>query len=89
MAVLTWIYDARVQYSNAAKNLFASIANMMAAFVFIIAGYVVWPAALVLMASSTLGGYLGARWARRLPEVVLRGMVIAVGVIATTVLVVG
>lgn len=89
MAVLTWIYDARVQYSNAAKNLFASIANMMAAFVFIFAGYVVWPAALSLMASSTLGGYLGARWARRLPEVVLRGMVIAVGVIATTVLVVG
>ena len=88
MAILTWIYDARVQYSNAAKNLFASIANMMAAFVFTAAGYVVWPAALLLMASSTLGGYLGARWARRLPEVVLRGMVIAVGVIATTVLVV-
>jgi uncharacterized membrane protein YfcA len=89
MAVLTWIYDTRVQYSNAAKNLFASIANMMAAFVFILAGYVVWPAALLLMVSSMLGGYLGARWARRLPEVVLRGMVIAVGVIATTVLVVG
>jgi uncharacterized membrane protein YfcA len=87
MAVLTWIYDTRVQYSNAAKNLLASMANMVAAVVFIATGNVVWPAAVVLMVSSIAGGYLGARWARRLPEVVLRGMVVAVGVLATTVLV--
>lgn len=89
MAILTWIYDARVQYSNAAKNLLASVANVVAAVVFAFSGYVVWPAALVLMVSSTAGGYLGGRWARRLPEVVLRGMVVAVGIVATTVLILG
>lgn len=88
MAILTWIYDARVQYSNAAKNLLASVANVVAAVVFALSGYVVWPAAVVLMVSSTAGGYLGGRWARRLPEVVLRGMVVAVGIVATTVLVI-
>ncbi len=88
MAILTWIYDARVQYSNAAKNLLASVANVVAAVVFAFSGYVVWPAALVLMVSSTAGGYLGGRWARRMPEVVLRGMVVAVGIVATTVLVI-
>ena len=88
MAILTWIYDARVQYSNAAKNLLASVANVVAAVVFAFSGYVVWPAALVLMLSSTAGGYLGGRWARRMPEVVLRGMVVAVGIVATTVLVI-
>ena len=88
MAILTWIYDARVQYSNAAKNLLASIANVVAAVVFAFSGYVVWPAALVLMVSSTAGGYLGGRWARRMPEVVLRGMVVALGIVATTVLVI-
>jgi len=88
MAVLTWIYDKSVQHSNAAKNLLASMANMVAAFVFVATGNVVWPAALLLMVSSTAGGYLGGRWARRLPEVVLRGMVVAVGIIATTFLIV-
>ena len=88
MAILTWIYDARAQYSNAAKNLLASVANVVAAVVFAFSGYVVWPAALVLMVSSTAGGYLGGRWARRMPEVVLRGMVVAVGIVATTVLVI-
>ena len=88
MAILTWIYDARVQYSNAAKNLLTSVANVVAAVVFAFSGYVVWPAALVLMVSSTAGGYLGGRWARRMPEVVLRGMVVAVGIVATTVLVI-
>ena len=88
MAILTWIYDARVQYSNAAKNLLASVANVVAAVVFAFSGYVVWPAAVVLMVSSTAGGYLGGRWARRMPEMVLRGMVVAVGIVATTVLVI-
>ena len=55
MAILTWIYDTRVQYSNAAKNLLASVANVVAAVVFAFSGYVVWPAALVLMVSSTAG----------------------------------
>ena len=88
MATLTWIYDARVHYSNAAKNLLASVANVVAAVVFAFSGYVVWPAAVVLMVSSTAGGYLGGRWARRMPGVVLRGMVVAVGIVATTVLVI-
>ena len=88
MAILTWIYDARVQYSNAAKNLLASVANVVAAVVFALSGYVVWPAALVLMVASTASGYLGGRWARRMPEVVLRGMVVAVGIVSTTFLVI-
>ena len=88
MAILTWTYDARVHYSNAAKNLLASVANVVAAVVFAFSGYVVWPAAVVLMVSSTAGGYLGGRWARRMPGVILRGMVVAVGIVATTVLVI-
>lgn len=86
MAVLTWLYDTRVQFSNAAKNLLASVANIVAAGVFVISGFVLWPAALLLAIGAIAGGYLGARWARRLPEVVLRGMVVAVGILATVVL---
>lgn len=88
MAVLTWLYDERPQYSNAAKNLLAATANSVAAVIFISVGAISWPAAGILAISSTLGGYWGGRWARRLPETVLRGMVIAVGIIATTTLVI-
>lgn len=84
MAVLTWLYDRNPQNSNAAKNLLAAAANSVAAVVFISVGAIVWPAALMLAASSVVGGYVGGRWARRLPASVLRGMVVAVGIVATT-----
>lgn len=83
MAVLTWLYDSSPQNSNAAKNLLAASANTVAAIVFISVGAIVWSAALLLAVSSIIGGYLGGRWARRLPPVVLRGMVVAVGILAT------
>lgn len=88
MAVLTWLYDERPQYSNAAKNLLAATANSVAAVIFISVGAISWPAAGILAISSTVGGYWGGRWARRLPESVLRGMVVAVGIVATTTLVI-
>lgn len=86
MAILTWRYDDSPQNSNAAKNLLAACSSTVAAVVFISFGAIVWSAALLLAVSSIVGGYLGGRWARRLPPMVLRGMVIAVGIIATTTL---
>ena len=77
-----------VEFDNS-SDAGLSFTYLVAAVVLAFSGYVVWPAAMVLMVSSTAGGYLGGRWARRLPEVVLRGMVVAVGVVATTVLVLG
>ena len=82
MAVLGLRYDASVQRCNGAKNLLASVANISAALVFIIAGQVVFLAALAIAFGAMLGGYLGGRVARKLPEVALRALGVVVGFLA-------
>ena len=47
------------------------------------ASAVSWPAALLMMLGTTAGGYLGAKWAKRLPTAWIRGLVMATGVVMT------
>ena len=49
---------------------------------FIAAGAWSWPFALAIGIGSILGGYVGGRFARRIPQQVLRLVVIGVGVYA-------
>ncbi|MEV0116076.1 sulfite exporter TauE/SafE family protein [Streptomyces sp. NPDC050844] len=72
-----------LQRLNAAKNVLAAIVNGVAAIVFIAVTDVDWTAAGVIAAGSTVGGLLGARVGRRLSPNVLRGVIVAVGVIAS------
>jgi uncharacterized protein len=60
-----------------------------AALVFAVSGAVVWLAALAVAVGSVPGGYVGGRIARRLPNVVLRGLVVLIGIGATLYLVLG
>ncbi|WFB10727.1 sulfite exporter TauE/SafE family protein [Streptomyces sp. LX-29] len=76
-----------LQRLNAAKNVLASIVNGVAAVVFIAVAEVDWAAAGLIAAGSTVGGLLGARVGRRLPPSALRGVIIAVGVTAATVMI--
>lgn len=71
-----------IHEANGFKNVLAGVANLAAAVVFVVGGKVLWSAAAVLAVSSLLGGWLGGRITRRLPAGALRGLVIAVGVVA-------
>ena len=71
-----------LQRVNALKNVLAMLVNMVAAVVFVFAATVAWDAAGLIAIGSILGGQIGARVGRRLPVVVLRGVIIVVGVIA-------
>jgi uncharacterized membrane protein YfcA len=71
-----------IHEANGFKNVLAGVANLSAAVVFVIAGQVLFAAAGVLAVSSLLGGWIGGRITRRLPAGALRGLVIAVGVVA-------
>jgi hypothetical protein len=82
MAILGVFYDEDLQRANGAKNLMASGANITAATVFLIAGRVDLIAAGLIAIGALFGGLLGARLGRRLPAPVMRGAVVAVGVIA-------
>lgn len=89
MAALGLVYDPDTQRSNAAKNILAAVANVVAAVVFALSGAVVWWAAAAVAVGSIPGGYVGGRVARRLPGSVLRGLVVLIGVGATLYLLLG
>jgi uncharacterized membrane protein YfcA len=46
-----------------------------------------WRAAGLIAVGAILGGYLGARFGRRLPSAVLRTAIVALGIVAIVVLV--
>jgi uncharacterized membrane protein YfcA len=57
----------------------------VAVLLFAVAGPVRWPETAVLLVSAVIGGYFGARLARRLPAPVLRRFVILFGAAMTAV----
>ena len=64
---------------NAVKTFLAAIINGASVVVFIHDDLVKWNYAAVMASSAILGGYLGARVARRLPAAYVRYAVIAIG----------
>jgi uncharacterized membrane protein YfcA len=71
-----------LQRLNAAKNVLALATNGVAAVVFVIATRVDWKVAGLIALGSSVGGLIGASTGRRLDPTALRGVIIAVGVIA-------
>ncbi len=66
--------------TNGLRSVLSLVVNLVAALVFIIHAHVAWADAGLLAASSLVGGYGGARIARRLPRRVFRVLVIGLGV---------
>jgi uncharacterized protein len=64
---------------NALKVVSTTMANGIAFVIFTISGQVVWRYCLLAMVTCAIGGYTSARFARRIPQPVLRGLVIAIG----------
>jgi hypothetical protein len=64
---------------NGLKNLAAVCINGLAAITFALAGRVAWPTALLMMVGGVSGGFAGAGLAKRLGQVVVRRLVIAIG----------
>jgi len=68
---------------NGIKAILGGSLNAIAALIFISAHQVKWIPALVMMAAAIVGGYVGPALARRLRPNVIRGIVIAVGILMT------
>ena len=64
---------------NALKVVSTTMANGMAFLIFVVDGQVVWRYCLLAMVTCAVGGYTSARFARMVPQAVLRGTVIAIG----------
>lgn len=74
--------DDPLQRVNGAKNVLALIVNGVAAVLFILIAPVNWWAVLAVAVGAAVGGVLGARIGRRIPAPLLRGVIVAVGVVA-------
>jgi hypothetical protein len=64
---------------NALKVVANLLANGMAFIIFIVDGQVVWRFCLAAMVAAAIGGYVSASTAKRVPQPVLRGLVVAIG----------
>jgi uncharacterized protein len=64
---------------NALKVVSTTMANGIAFIIFVVDGQVVWRYCLLAMVTCAIGGYTSARFARMVPQTVLRGLVIFIG----------
>ena len=73
-----------LQRLNALKNVLSLIVNFVAAvtFALLALGRIDWVVVGLIAVGSLFGGFLGAGIGRRLPSVVLRGLIVVVGVVA-------
>jgi len=82
LATLT-IAGQQVRTANATKNALAMTMNTSAAFIFAFSPLINWSAVIALGIGGIAGGMVGAWLNHRLPEKLLRGFVVVVGVVLT------
>ena len=83
VGVMGALLPESLQRMNAAKNLLALVVNVVAALSYTIVafGRISWPVAGIIAVSSLVGGWVGARYGRRLSPNVLRTVIVVVGLI--------
>jgi uncharacterized protein len=86
LAALGLTLDEPLQRLNAVKQVLSLTVAVVSAVAVALFGPVSWPAALIVGAGTLIGGRVGVGLARRLPDRVLRALVIALGVTVAVVL---
>jgi len=74
-----------LNFMNGLKNLVSVLLTAIAVVIYAAGGVVLWKYAALMAVSSALGGYAGARVARKVPENILRAFIILVGLTITVV----
>ena len=69
---------------NAIKTPLATIINITAFFFFALKGLVVWPLAILMSAGAIIGGYGGARSAKRVNPRLVHYCVVAIGLLVSS-----
>jgi len=84
VGIMSVLMTISLQRVNGLKNVLATVANAVAALTFILVApeRINWAVAALVAAGALAGGYVGARFGRRLSPVMLRGLIVVVGVLA-------
>ena len=80
VAALGLVLDESLARVNALKNATSAVVGLGTVVAFALFGPVNWAAVAVVAPASMLGGYLGARLARRLASGALRLAIVVIGV---------
>ncbi|MDP9162236.1 MAG: sulfite exporter TauE/SafE family protein [Acidobacteriota bacterium] len=79
LAMLAAVGMTDIHAMNALKAVLSSAINGVAVIVFIFSRAIFWPHAIVMTIGALIGGYFGAKYALRLPQIWIRWFVILVG----------
>lgn len=79
ISVLSLFGIEEMNQINALKVVTTTLANGIAVVTFIVRGQIAWKYCLLMMLTAAVGGYIGARWSRRLSGDYLRAAVILLG----------
>ena len=79
LAMLAVLGMTDIHSMNALKSLMGFVINGVAVVTFIVARAVYWRHGFVMILGAITGGYLGAHYAMKLPQVWIRWFVVAVG----------
>lgn len=84
VAILGALLPESLQRVNALKNVLSLGVNLVAAtsYAIVAFGQISWAAAGLIAVGTFCGGIIGSRYGRRLPAPVLRGIIVALGVVA-------
>ena len=86
LAVLGFVGFTNLHEMNGLKNLLSAILSLVSVATYATAGLIAWDSALVLALATTIGGYFGARQARRIQRTgLLRAGIVTVGAIMSVV----
>ena len=79
LAMLATLGMKDIHAMNALKSVMGSVINGVAVITFIVARAVYWRHGVVMIVGAIAGGYLGAHYAMKLPQLWIRRFVVAVG----------
>ncbi len=81
LAAMAIFLPEDLQAANGMKNFFAMLINGIASLYFLVKGMAILTIALAMALAAIVGGFIGAKTAQRLSPGLLRGAVVAFGVI--------
>ncbi len=85
LALFGLLGQTNLNAMNGLKNWVSALLTAIAVAIYAAGGVVLWPQALMMMVAATLGGYGGARVARRIPAPWLRGGIVLTGLVMTAI----
>ncbi|GIF38991.1 sulfite exporter TauE/SafE family protein [Actinoplanes xinjiangensis] len=86
VAALALVLDETLQRLNALKNVFSAVVGVTTVLTYSVFGPVNWAVVAVLAPGTVVGGFVGARLARRLPAPVLRWTIVVFAVVVAVIL---